>query len=392
MSGQTLATSEGLNAVLGSLRAEGFQPPTSPGPKWVGSVIPAALWSVAPTSQFADAEAAKALGLEPARQAVVIMVDGLGQIPLTQHLSYAHTLRSFADQGTSGQTVLPSTTAAALTAFGTGKLPGATRMVGYSVVSGPGRTMTLLNFEPETAPEQWQAQPTLFEFLGEEGAELTLITKPRFRDSGLTRAAFRGAAFVGRDTIYERFDAALAGLAAGAPLQVVYWADIDHTGHGRGVGSPQWLAALEEFDRALGRFLAALPSQVTVVMTADHGMVNVKEIIDVAETPALLQDVAVIAGEGRAVHLHAEPGKEAEVVQRWTDYLGGKADVVPAEEIGRLIGPGPGDKHVGAALVLARGRTVILDSRTQKPSVFQMVGVHGSYTREEMAIPIWRLA
>ncbi len=379
-------------AVLDQVEANGFADPASPGPKWVGSVIPAALWTVRPDSRFADPEAACAYGLEPAGQAVVIMVDGLGLVPLTEHLSYAHTLRKFADQGTCAQTVLPSTTAAALTAFGTGELPGATRMVGYSVRTGPARVMTLLNFEPDITPEEWQTKPTLFESLGQDGTELSLITKPRFRDSGLTRAAFRGSNFVGRVSIYERFNAALAGLAAGAPLQVVYWADIDHTGHGRGVGSPEWLAALEEFDRALGKFLSALPPGVTVVLTADHGMVNVENIIDVAKVPELEEDVPIIAGEGRAVHLHAEDGKADAVVRRWSNYLEGQADVIPAAEVGKLIGLGPGDRQVGAALVLARGRTVILDSRSQKSSVFQMIGVHGSYTYDEMAIPVWRLA
>ncbi len=380
------------SVVLNSLEADGLSNPASPGPKWVGSVIPAALWTVRPDSKFADPAAGLAYGLEPAGQAVVIMADGLGFVPLTEHLSYAHTLRRFADQGVIAQTVLPSTTAAALTAFGTGQLPGATRMVGYSVRTGPARTMTLLNFEPEITPEEWQEKPTLFESAGEDGIELSLVTKPRFRDSGLTRAAFRGSNFVGRLSIYERFDAALAGLAAGAPLQVVYWADIDHTGHGRGVGSPEWLAALEEFDRALGKFLSALPSSTTVILTADHGMVNVENIIDVAQVPELEKDVPIIAGEGRAVHLHATDGKAEQVVRRWTDYLEGQADVIPAADVAKLIGRGPGDGQVGAALVLLRGNTVILDSRSQKPSVFQMVGVHGSCTYQEMAIPVWRLA
>ena len=376
------------------LEAEGFTPPPSGPTAWVGSVLPAALWTVAPDHPLADQAAAEAYGLAPANAAIVLMIDGLGAEPLAANFAYARNLRRLSDTLVVAQTTVPSTTAAALTAFTTGALPGQTRMVGYEVRSPSAgeRAVSLLNFEPGMEPEAWQGVPTLMERLEGQGLGTAVITKPKFQGSGLTRASFRGGQFVGVETLEDRLDAALRGVREGRAFQIVYWSDIDHAGHGHGVGSPKWGEKLEELDSALARFLARVPSGATVLLTADHGMVNVEERIDVAEVPQLRQDVPLVAGEGRAVHLHATDGQGEAAAARWADFLGERAVVVPQGQIAELIGPGPGCEEMGAAMVFMRGRTVVLDSRRQKPSVFQMKGVHGSLTTEEMAIPVWRLA
>jgi arylsulfatase A-like enzyme len=46
---------------------------------------------------------------------------------------------------------------------------------------------------------------------------------------------------------------------------------MDLTGHASGWMSPPYLEALARVDEALGRVLAALPPETTVVFTADHG-------------------------------------------------------------------------------------------------------------------------
>lgn len=381
----------GLEVIKRSLAQAGLSVPLANSVDWVGSVIPAAIWAVDPQSEHGSKRAAEAMGVQAAKQAVVIMVDGLGVSPLRSRMSYARNLRKLSGSMTTGQSTLPSTTAAALTAFTTGALPGSTRMVGYAV-RRKNLVMNLLNFEPDVVVEEWQSVPTLFERISSSSFRTRIITRPKFYGSGLTRASFRGAEFVGREGLGERFDAALTGVREGIELQVVYWSEIDHTGHKHGVGSLEWAHQLEEFDTALGAFLARVPRQTLVLMTADHGMVDVEQIIDVADEPELRTDVPLIAGEGRAVHIHTTPGCKRRVLDRWAKRLEGIADVVPSDQLPALMGPGVGLDQVGAGVAFLRDRTVILDSRSQKESVFKMVGVHGSYTEEEMLIPLWRLA
>ncbi|WP_165218032.1 alkaline phosphatase family protein [Schaalia sp. ZJ1691] len=342
----------------------------------------------------ADHRARMSLGLDAgARQLLVILVDGLGAIPLSEHFGHAPTLRSFRDSMRSIHTVVPSTTAAAITAFGTGAHPGATRMVGYSILYNM-RVMNLLAFDDGPAPEQWQPQETHFETLRDEGATCAVISPPSFAGSGLTRAALRGAHHVGALSWNDRIDAALAQLRQGVDVVYLYWSDIDHAGHSRGVGSLEWVSALEEFDAGLSSLLRRLPRGVRTILTADHGMVNIAQntIIDVASTPELAQDVVAIAGETRAVHVHARRGSQEAVRQRWREFLGERAWVIDPAVSQPLIGAGDGGEVIGAALVLMRERFGVVDSRTQSPQAIAMPGVHGSLTSEEMRIPVIELS
>jgi predicted AlkP superfamily pyrophosphatase or phosphodiesterase len=51
----------------------------------------------------------------------------------------------------------------------------------------------------------------------------------------------------------------------------VYLGCVDTAGHDYGWMSPEYLAQLERADAALGRILAALPEDYTIVLQADHG-------------------------------------------------------------------------------------------------------------------------
>ena len=192
------------------------------------------------------------------------------------------------------------------------------------------------------------------------------------------------------ETLDDRVSAALRELRAGTPVVYLYWSEIDHAGHGSGVGSDSWIRALEEFDAGLARLLRSLPVGVRTVMTADHGMINVdaSQIVDVASTPALRDGVRVVAGETRAVHVHTDEGRTDEVEARWRGVLGESAWIVSGEAISALIGAGDGAAVIGDFLVLARGRGGVVDSRTQSASAIAMPGVHGSLTSTEMRIPV----
>lgn len=262
-------------------------------------------------------------------------------------------------------------------------------MVGFSVAYGGG-VMNLLAMEGGPAPTEWQPTPTYFERLAAVGVSSAVISPARFAGSGLTGAALRGARHVPAETLDERVSAALRELRAGTPVVYLYWSEIDHAGHGSGVGSDSWIGSLEEFDAGLARLLRSLPAGVRTVMTADHGMINVDatQILDVASTPALRDGVRIIAGETRAVHVHAEEGRADEVEARWRDVLGEGAWVVSGDDISTLIGAGDGASVIGDFLVLARGRGGVVDSRTQSASAIAMPGVHGSLTSTEMRIPV----
>ncbi len=343
---------------------------------------------------LSDERARSALGIEGgAQQLLFILVDGLGYHLLVNSFAYAATLRSFRDEIRAIHTVAPSTTAAAITAFGTGAYPGATRMVGYSVAY-EGRAMNLLAFEDGPCPQQWQEVATRFELLAAQGIDSVVISPASFSRSGLTRAALRGARHRGAFSWDERCEAALQELRSGTPLVYLYWSEIDHAGHAHGVASDAWNTALEHFDAGLGRLLTRLPSGVRTVFTADHGMVDVRSsrLHDLAQERVLAEDVELLAGETRALHVHARPGRAEAVRARWQDALGDAAWVLSPDEAGALLGEGPGLSKIGDAIVFMAGREGVVDSRVQSLAMISMPGVHGSLTAEEMRIPVIQLS
>ena len=360
----------------------------------ITDVVAGGLATIDPALPGASAQAAASLGMETgAHQLLLILVDGLGYELIEEYVGHTPTLRRVRGDVRSIHTVVPSTTAAAITAFGTGERPGATNMVGFSVAYG-GTVMNLLAMEGGPAPTEWQPVPTYFERLAAADVASAVVSPARFAGSGLTGAALRGARHVPAETLDERVSAALRELRAGTPVVYLYWSEIDHAGHGSGVGSDSWIANLEEFDAGLARLLRSLPAGVRTVMTADHGMINVdaSQIVDVASTPALREGVRIVAGETRAVHVHADAGRADEVEARWRDVLGESAWIVSGEAISALIGAGDGAAVIGDFLVLARGRGGVVDSRTQSASAIAMPGVHGSLTSTEMRIPVVALS
>lgn len=372
----------------GIVLEQGVRPPVPEASPWIGDILGAAAWAWDKFMVRADERAGKIYGLRPDLPTVVVMVDGLGYNLLMDRLGYARTLRGIGTEPTIAQTCSPSTTAAALTSFATGKLPGATQMVGYSV-HFEGAPMNLLNFRPGVDVAAWQKERTYFTDFAGAGVETTLATKPKFAGSGLTQAAFRGTRFIGKDSLAERFTVAREVLAKGAPLVYVYWADIDHVGHKHGPDSSVWANALEDFDSELGRFLRDLKTDANVIVTADHGMITVGERFDIAQIPLLGEGVKTIAGEGRAVHVHAEPGQADEVGRRWEEFFGDGAWIFPKAVAANIIGDGPGLELIGDVLVMPKETAVVVDSRVQSPSAIAMKGVHGSLTPDEMQIPVW---
>lgn len=66
-------------------------------------------------------------------------------------------------------------------------------------------------------------------------------------------------------------DKAVAQAAAGFDVMFLHLPHVDLVGHGQGWMSEAYLRQVQAADAALGRFLSVLPSDVTVIVTADHG-------------------------------------------------------------------------------------------------------------------------
>ncbi len=352
-----------------------------------------------------------ALGLPAAERVAVVLCDGLGYLNLAERAGHAPFLRGRLPETHQLRTTFPSTTAAAISTFGTGTAPGRTGMLGYTQrnpatgglanmvswneASDPARLATpggpLLSRPLPVQPAVLQREPTVFETLTAAGVRVTSIGPSRFAGSGMTLAALRGAQYLTAESLEQRVDGVVRALRAPG-LAYLYWGDVDKVGHHHGWHSWQWGDAVEAFDRELARLVRSVPPGTLVLVTADHGQIEVDpdDRVDVARAPALSAGVDLVGGEPRALHLYAADA--AAVADRWRDVLGERAVVAPRAEAVAAGWFGPVADHVrdwvGDVLVAPRGLLTIVDSRTQTPPSLTLQGVHGSFTPHEMTVPL----
>lgn len=336
-----------------------------------------------------------ALGLPDGERWVVLLVDGLGWQQARSALARTPFLASAIGHARPITCGVPSTTTTSLTSLGTGLTPGQHGMAGYTFRNPySGRIFSPLTWDQTTDPLAMQPMPTIFERAKAGGVAVTSVLPARFENSGLTAAALRGGSFVG--VVDERDDDARVAQvvrAAGAgekSLVYVYERLLDHAGHGRGTASSEWLSELVRIDEFAEALRETLPDDVRLVVTGDHGMVDVPEDhrLIIEDEPELVAGVDLIGGEARLRQLYTT--QPDAVAARWTDRLGSLAWVRTREEakaegwFGKVAPRVEG--HFGDVLVAMRDDWAVLTREV--PGEFNLVGMHGSLTPAEMEIPL----
>lgn len=347
-----------------------------------------------------DAHPVPLLDLPAAPRAVVVLVDGLGLELLRQRSGHAPVMRSALGQARALSAGFPSTTATSMGTFGTGLPPGAHGLVGYQVLV-PDRDALLneLAWDVNVNPVQWQPNSTLLERAAAAGVPVTMVGPHYFDGSGLTTAALRGATFAGAMALDARVERAVQAIrATPRGLVYLYWGDVDKAGHVHGVNSTQWTEQVEIVDAAIGRLLASVPPDTAVYVTADHGMVDCPHDtrIDLAARPELRTGIRHLGGEPRAPQLYAEPGAAADLLQVWREALGERALVLARDEAIEAGWFGPVvdavRPRIGDVVVATLGDLSIVDTATMRPQLVALIGLHGSVSAAETAIPLLRFA
>jgi hypothetical protein len=336
------------------------------------------------------------LELAPSRSAVVVLVDGLGYDLLRQRSGHAPFLRGLLPAARRLAAGFPSTTATSMGTFGTGLPPGVHGLVGYEVlVPGQDRLLNELSWENGPDPRRWQPEPTVFEQAAADGVAVTRIGPGFFDGSGLTNAALRGGSFTAAASLDARVDAAVEAVRRGGrSLVYLYWGELDKVGHVHGCQSWEWGDELELIDQALGRLVASVPSDTAVFITADHGMVDAPHAlrIDLAHDAELAAGVRHVGGEFRSLQLYCEDGAAPDVLATWRGRVGQRAWVLSRQEAVDEGWFGPVAPHVleriGHVVVAMRDNFAIVDSRTARPELLALLGLHGSLTHEEVSIPL----
>jgi predicted AlkP superfamily pyrophosphatase or phosphodiesterase len=159
----------------------------------------------------------------------------------------------------SAQTVTPSETLPGHASMLTGEDPKAHKI-----------TWDWNDFKPELG---YITVPTVFSVAKAAGLRTVMVVGKK----KLQHLAVPGT--VDSFVLTERGDRDVANEAilqtgVGFDLLFVHFPDVDYAGHAEGWMSAAYMTKVAEVDEAIGRLLAALPPQTTVILTADHGGKN----------------------------------------------------------------------------------------------------------------------
>jgi hypothetical protein len=180
-----------------------------------------------------------------------------------------------------------------------------------------------------------------------------------------------------------------AQLRAGEPFVYAYYDGIDKVSHDKGLGD-HYDAELRSVDRLVNDLLSALPRGATLVVTADHGQV------EVLAPPIELDDevaraVRLFSGEGRFRWLHVRTGAAEDVAASCRELYGDIAWVRTREEIvaGHWLGGRPVqeiERRLGDVALVASEPVAFFDP--SDTGELRLVARHGSLTPAEVLVPL----
>src|SRR5262245_33443631 len=191
----------------------------------------------------------------PAPRVMVISIDGLRADAV--YATETPNIRALVGRGSytwQAQTINPSNT-----------LPSH-----VSMVTGVTPTVHKITWDEYLPNRGKLAVPTLFSAVATADKRSAMVAgKDKFltiRDAGgidVCVLSTRGDIDVANQTILQ--------IDAGFDFVFVHFPDVDLSGHAYRWMSPQYLQSLQVVDQALGRILNAVPFNMTVILTADHG-------------------------------------------------------------------------------------------------------------------------
>ncbi len=322
-----------------------------------------------------------------ADQVVLLVLDGLGWEQLEDRRHLAPTLASLS--GGPITSVAPSTTATALTSIATGLTPGQHGVVGYRVAVDH-EVLNVLRWTTPSGDARKRIDPRDFQphaaFCHQRPC---IVTKAEFSSSGFSGAHLAEVRFNGYRVPSTLLVELRHALRRREPFVYAYYDGIDKVAHEYGLGE-HYDAELQAVDHLVAEVLDSLPRNAALVITADHGQVDVGDrLVDLH--PDVTALVSFQSGEGRFRWLHARPSRAAALAEAAREYHG---DVAWVRERDETVEEGWwGDtvtddarSRLGDVALVASDPVSFNDATDTGP--FELVGRHGSLTSAEMYVPL----
>ena len=320
-----------------------------------------------------------------AKSIVLLVLDGLGWEQFQDNKKIFPVLSEFSEQLIT--TVAPSTTATALTSITTGAPPGEHGIVGYRIPV-EGKILNSLRWSTgnnlaKPDPYRFQLMPVF------DNQQPKVVSSAEHEGSGFSKAHLRDSRFSGYRNRNELVDLVVESVANFEPFVYAYWDGVDRTAHEFGF-TDKYFVELNECDLMIDALLRRLPANVALVVTSDHGQVEVADRM-IELTADIKNLVAKQSGEARFRWLHAVPGAEKDLAQMAKETFKDSAWVMSKKESidAGLFGPIVSEtvkRRLGDVALIAREKVGFTDPAEKMP--FQLITRHGSLTKEEMHVPL----
>ena len=357
------------------------------------------------------------------RQVVLLIVDGFGLDMIQAAMSASSSdprLRVWGSLPADAllaplTSIVPSTTAAALTTFWTGAYPAEHSVIGYqqylkeyglianmilhnpAAYQGDPGSLRHAGFNPET----FLPVPGLAPHLARQDVRVQALQHRAIARSGLSTMLFSGAAVQPIYTLGDLFISLGEQLDSGAgrPSYIyLYWSELDDLAHRYSPSGPRFSRELADFSLQFELFLEerlrSPRGDTLLLVTADHGHLPTprRPELEIRRYPELIDCLAMLpSGEARLPYAFLRPGAEErfrELVERiWP----GRFTLVPSADFIRAGMFGPRGTH--PRVVESAGDFVLIprpgdywwfDPFHDNP----LLGRHGGLSRTEMLVPL----
>ncbi len=329
-----------------------------------------------------------------ADQVVLLVLDGLGWEQLRARSALAPTL-SGADGMTRPITsVAPTTTACALTSITTGRPPSEHGLLGYRLALDD-QILNVLRWtlgsglardvRRDVPARRLQPYPSF------AGATRTVpvVSKSEFGGTGFTAAHLGNSPLHGYGVLSSLPVEVGRLLRDGEPLVYAYYDGLDKVAHGNGLGE-LYDAELVAVDRLVGDLVDQLPPGAALLVTADHGEVDVGPNVELLGRE-VMASVQFLSGEGRFRWVHARPGAATDLEQSLAERYGASTWVMARDQViddGVFGGPLRHEliDRLGDVALLPHEPIAFVDPADTGESRLQ--SRHGSLTADEMLVPL----
>lgn len=320
-----------------------------------------------------------------AHRIVLLVLDGIGWNQLCDRMHLAPVLSGL--DGGAITSVAPTTTATALTSISTGLAPGVHGIIGYRIAIGRS-VLNVLRWNADGRDARRSILPSSIQTHDVFGAQRPpVITRAEFRESGFTEAHLAGTRLSGWRMPSALVTSAVDCADRNEPFTYAYYDGVDKIAHEYGLGR-YYDAELAATDALVGMLVERLPRGTALVVTSDHGQVDVGDAV-ITLAPEVMAHVSMQSGEGRFRWLHARPGHARhlrEAAERYSDVAWVRTvdEVIDAGWFGEVTDTSRA--MLGDVALLAREAVSFDDPADSGP--YALRARHGSLTADEMYVPL----